>query len=834
MIRRCDTKRNQGEIGVVRGTLQPNAMSDTKRFLKKKKKKKATELPYFVLLFLFSVHFIIMIHYNSRAKEQPSQRGTGTNSSIMRRTSVPSLRNQNNHNQQPRSTTTITHSTNRNRPSTQTAQYVQGQQDFLPSTPLGDTGNKTKEPCLYFRRGTVIEVITRDAVSGWWHGQYENLRGWFPSHFVGRVSHLDTSMGSNDATQKELNAWKATMIDQQKNRISSTGGSGNGVGGISGIYKKNSNLVSPSNDNLVKGSPLKNRYSANPTTSRQSMTPSTTSNVRPASRTSSLMQQNKTESHSATRTTSPIRKSRVPLPSPPSSTCSSMIIDSNSTNNRPKSLSIKAPLDWESQMDEVSKHMFDLVDACASPASSSLHVRIHQTTSSIRALLSSVPTTSSITKNQHHHPSSLSSIEEDMLADQRKTVLQVLSKVVHKGSELQLTGCTEDARFRALVNQLWVEIVAFEEIIRTTFKESSVLNANSTNSTTSTVSATNRKRRPLHIQHLSNLNFNPSISTSIQSRNENKNVKNTANPTTPPNSPPREPVTPRSSTNELDQLACGLLDHQTQIIDLINTHIPYSNDLGRKDQNYKSICNAQNAVFDAITQLIQVIRESNDVPLASTPCLATTVEQQNNTPFVSSGKQPKQNHNNVTFVDSANSSQTKESNSLLMPLSPLSPQQLEFNRLDQQNTATSSKNQSTSTILGPHRSSAPILSSSNQFKDTTPVNKHSSISVGSFDAHSSNLSLCTSMTSMQSSIRLSQSFEQLERSSTSNSLLRKSSICFAATETPAASTMYHQLVPPAVFSVTIQLSITTILLFQTLLQLPLLCQSRLLTKNYQG
>lgn len=170
----------------------------------------------------------------------------------MRRTSVPSLRNQNNNNQQPRSTTTITHPTNRNRPSTQTAQYVQGQQDYLPSTPLGDMGHKKKEPCLHFRRGTVIEVITRDAVSGWWHGQYENLRGWFPSHFVGRVSHLDTGMGSNDAIQKELNAWKATMIDQQKNRTPPIGSGNHGVGGISGIYKKNSNLVSPSNDTLVK------------------------------------------------------------------------------------------------------------------------------------------------------------------------------------------------------------------------------------------------------------------------------------------------------------------------------------------------------------------------------------------------------------------------------------------------------------------------------------------------------------------------------------------------------------------------------------------------------
>lgn len=178
-----------------------------------------------------------------------------------------------------------------------------------------------------------------------------------------------------------------------------------------------------------------------------------------------------------------------------------------------------------------------------------------------------------------------------------------------------------------------------------------------------------------------------------------------------------------------------------------------------------------------------MVRESNDVSLTPTPCLATNVEQQNNTPHVSSEKQQqsKQSQNDVTLVDSANSSQTKDRNSLMMPLSPLSPQQLEFNRHDQQKTtttATKSKNQSTSTVLGSNRSSAPILSNSNQFKDPTPVNKHSSISVGSFDAHSSNFSLCPSMTSMQSSVRLSQSLEHLERSSTTNSLLRKSSELF--------------------------------------------------------
>jgi hypothetical protein len=103
---------------------------------------------------------------------------------------------------------------------------------------------KKKEPCLYFRRGTVIEVITRDASSGWWHGQYENIRGWFPSHFVGRVSHLDTTMGPNDALlKKELIVWKASMLDQQKNRMPSSSSSSLVHINASGVCKKN--LVSP-------------------------------------------------------------------------------------------------------------------------------------------------------------------------------------------------------------------------------------------------------------------------------------------------------------------------------------------------------------------------------------------------------------------------------------------------------------------------------------------------------------------------------------------------------------------------------------------------------------
>lgn len=37
--------------------------------------------------------------------------------------------------------------------------------------------------CLTFRAGQVIHVLNRDA-SGWWDGELEGRRGWFPSNYV--------------------------------------------------------------------------------------------------------------------------------------------------------------------------------------------------------------------------------------------------------------------------------------------------------------------------------------------------------------------------------------------------------------------------------------------------------------------------------------------------------------------------------------------------------------------------------------------------------------------------------------------------------------------------
>jgi uncharacterized protein YraI len=37
--------------------------------------------------------------------------------------------------------------------------------------------------CLSFRAGQVIHVLNRDS-SGWWDGELEGRRGWFPSNYV--------------------------------------------------------------------------------------------------------------------------------------------------------------------------------------------------------------------------------------------------------------------------------------------------------------------------------------------------------------------------------------------------------------------------------------------------------------------------------------------------------------------------------------------------------------------------------------------------------------------------------------------------------------------------
>ncbi len=55
------------------------------------------------------------------------------------------------------------------------SEYVLAMHDYIP-----DHRNAT---CLAFRAGQVIRVLNRDP-SGWWDGELDGGRGWFPSNYV--------------------------------------------------------------------------------------------------------------------------------------------------------------------------------------------------------------------------------------------------------------------------------------------------------------------------------------------------------------------------------------------------------------------------------------------------------------------------------------------------------------------------------------------------------------------------------------------------------------------------------------------------------------------------
>lgn len=82
--------------------------------------------------------------------------------------------------------------------------FVQALHDYLPSTnPEEESGS-----CLYFKKGSIIEVFNRDE-SGWWDGQCGEVRGWFPSNYVGNIGELKRS--STDFEDDELEAWQHKM-----------------------------------------------------------------------------------------------------------------------------------------------------------------------------------------------------------------------------------------------------------------------------------------------------------------------------------------------------------------------------------------------------------------------------------------------------------------------------------------------------------------------------------------------------------------------------------------------------------------------------------------------
>lgn len=55
------------------------------------------------------------------------------------------------------------------------SEYVLAMHDFIPQ--------QENVTCLEFQAGQIIRVLNRDA-SGWWDGEVDGRRGWFPSNYV--------------------------------------------------------------------------------------------------------------------------------------------------------------------------------------------------------------------------------------------------------------------------------------------------------------------------------------------------------------------------------------------------------------------------------------------------------------------------------------------------------------------------------------------------------------------------------------------------------------------------------------------------------------------------
>ncbi|KAF8627382.1 hypothetical protein AX17_006197 [Amanita inopinata Kibby_2008] len=68
-------------------------------------------------------------------------------------------------------------------------EYVLAMHDYIPQ--------QQNATCLTFRAGQVIHVLNRDP-SGWWDGELEGRRGWFPSNYV----NAETGYVSDDSSRE--------------------------------------------------------------------------------------------------------------------------------------------------------------------------------------------------------------------------------------------------------------------------------------------------------------------------------------------------------------------------------------------------------------------------------------------------------------------------------------------------------------------------------------------------------------------------------------------------------------------------------------------------------
>ena|SRR5258707_6511967 len=78
-------------------------------------------------------------------------------------------------------------------PSTMGEDYVLAMHDFVPAA--------TNVQCLSFRAGQVIRVHNRDP-TGWWDGELEGRRGWFPSNYVS--NHVSGSAQTTFSRSKKV------------------------------------------------------------------------------------------------------------------------------------------------------------------------------------------------------------------------------------------------------------------------------------------------------------------------------------------------------------------------------------------------------------------------------------------------------------------------------------------------------------------------------------------------------------------------------------------------------------------------------------------------------
>jgi Variant SH3 domain len=74
------------------------------------------------------------------------------------------------------------------------SEYVLAMHDFSPQ--------QQNATCLSFRAGQVIHVLNRDT-SGWWDGELEGRRGWFPSNYVN--ADIDVMESLRDEELPSLN-----------------------------------------------------------------------------------------------------------------------------------------------------------------------------------------------------------------------------------------------------------------------------------------------------------------------------------------------------------------------------------------------------------------------------------------------------------------------------------------------------------------------------------------------------------------------------------------------------------------------------------------------------